>query len=74
MLRRIRADSRICSIPVVVLSTTANEEDVMASYQMGARSFITKPAELDRFFEIMKTLRSYWFDAVALPPVHDRRR
>jgi chemotaxis family two-component system response regulator Rcp1 len=53
--------------PVVVLTTSNASGDVQRSYELGARSHITKPLEIDEFFSAVATLARYWFDTVELP-------
>jgi CheY-like chemotaxis protein len=54
-------------IPVVVLTTSQDERDILKSYQLHANSFITKPVDLVDFFEVIKTLEDFWFTIVKLP-------
>jgi len=68
VLRRIRADSDLRRIPVVVLTTSKQEEDIIRSYNLGCNSFITKPVNLDGFIQTVRQLGSYWFELVTLPP------
>jgi CheY-like chemotaxis protein len=67
-LGELKADPQLRRIPVVVLTTSAVEDDIAFSYDMGANSFITKPTTFRRWVEIMKTLSKYWFEVVELPP------
>jgi DNA-binding response OmpR family regulator len=55
------------AVPVLILSTSKNPRDIVASYRFGASGYICKPLSLDRFVEKMRVLISYWFDAVTLP-------
>ena len=66
-LREIKADPDLRTIPVVVLTTSKAEEDIVRSYTFGASSFITKPVTFDGLVEVMKTLGRYWFHIVDLP-------
>jgi DNA-binding NarL/FixJ family response regulator len=54
-------------IPVVILTTSKTEEDVLRSYDLGANSFISKPVTFDGLVEIVRTLGKYWFSIVELP-------
>lgn len=67
VLRQIRAHPDLRRIPVVVLTTSREEEDVLRSYDLGCNSFITKPMDMDAFIEMLRTLESYWFQLVTLP-------
>jgi CheY-like chemotaxis protein len=67
-LQEIKADPRLRSIPVVVLTTSKAEEDILRSYDLGVNSFIIKPVTFDSLVDITKTLSKYWFEVVELPP------
>ncbi len=67
VLAVVKHDPDLCAIPVVVLTTSNFDKDMQASYQSGANSFITKPIDLDEFFDAMKALQTYWADVVNLP-------
>jgi len=64
---RASADERIRRLPVVVLSHSEVEDDVVRSYDLGANSHIAKPHSLDALFEIVETLGRYWLSVVSLP-------
>ncbi len=66
-LREIKADSELRRIPVVVLTTSKAEEDILRTYDLGANSFIIKPVTFEALVEVMKTLAMYWFEIVELP-------
>ena len=66
-LREIKSDPKLRHIPVVVLTTSRAEEDVVRSYQYGVNSFITKPVTFQGLVEAMKALGRYWFEVVELP-------
>ena len=71
ILRCIREDenSEIRAIPVVVVTSSAAEQDVIKAYEVGANIFITKPTDFDEFARVMSRLESFWFELVtALPP------
>jgi DNA-binding NarL/FixJ family response regulator len=57
------------SIPVVVLTTSKAEEDIVRTYDLGVNSFVSKPVSFDELAAVMRTLACYWFDLVELP--HD---
>jgi len=67
-LAEIKADPSLRQIPIVVLTTSKAEEDILRSYDLGVNSFIVKPVTFDQFIEIMKTITKYWFEVVELPP------
>jgi len=63
----IRKSPTLCSIPVVVLTTSQAEEDIFRAYELGVNSFITKPVTFDALVAKIKTLGCYWFEIVELP-------
>ena len=70
-LAEIKADADLRSIPVVVLTTSKDEEDVFRTYDLGVSSFITKPVTFAGLVEEMKTWQRYWFELVELPDPGD---
>ena len=66
-LHEIKAHPRLCRLPVVVLSTSAAEEDVKRAYGLGGNSYITKPQNLSRLTELMGLVKLYWMETVQLP-------
>ena len=60
VLRRMRADARTRTIPVVVLTSSREEGDLVASYRLGVNSYIVKPLDFDRFFAAVSQLGVYW--------------
>jgi CheY-like chemotaxis protein len=66
-LNEIKADPKLRHIPVVVLTTSRAEEDVVRSYEYGVNSFITKPVTFQGLVDAMKALGRYWFEVVELP-------
>ena len=66
-LEEIKADEALCEIPVVVLTTSNDEQDIRGSYRLGANSFIAKPMTHAGLVEMMRDLASYWFGVVELP-------
>ena len=67
-LKEIKADPGLRRIPVVVLTTSKEEEDVFRTYDLGANSFVSKPVTFEALVEIMKTIGQYWLQIVELPP------
>lgn len=67
-LREIKAHPELRRIPVVVLTTSRTEEDVLRSYDLGASSFISKPVTFDGLVSAMKALGRYYIEIVELPP------
>lgn len=67
-LEEIKTSPELRSIPVVVLTTSKAEEDVLRTYELGVSGYITKPVTLAELSKVMKTLGTYWFEIVELPP------
>jgi CheY-like chemotaxis protein len=68
VLAEIKADPDLKRIPVIVLTTSKAEADILRSYDLHANSFITKPVHLSEFFEVVKGIEDFWFGIVKLPP------
>lgn len=66
-LEEIKSDPNLRSIPVVVLTTSKAEEDIVRSYDLGVNSFITKPVTFEGLVEVVKTIGKYWIEIVELP-------
>ena len=66
-LAEIKADPKLRRIPVVILTTSKAEEDILRSYDLGVNSYITKPVSFQGLAEALKILNMYWFELVQLP-------
>ena len=66
-LKEIKEHPELRRIPIVVLTTSKDQEDIYRTYDLGVSSFITKPVTFEGLVEIMKTLGKYWFEIVSLP-------
>lgn len=66
-LAEIKADAALRSIPVVVLTTSRAEEDILRTYDLGVSSFVCKPVTFDAMVETLSALGRYWFEIVELP-------
>lgn len=66
-LAEIKADESLRRIPIVVLTTSKDEADVLRTYDLGVSSFLTKPVTFDGLLEVMRTWSDYWFEIVGLP-------
>lgn len=71
VLERLKEYPELDHIPVVVLTTSSQEEDILRSYDLGCNSYITKPVNLNRFINVVRELGHYWFELVALPVTCD---
>ena len=67
-LKELKANPEFRRIPIVVLTTSKAEEDILRSYDLGVNSYITKPVTFKSLVEIVKVLGRYWFEVVELPP------
>jgi chemotaxis family two-component system response regulator Rcp1 len=67
VLASIKADERIKHIPVVILTTSKSEEDIVKSYELQASCYVTKPVDLDQFLEVVKSIGDFWLTIVKLP-------
>ena len=67
VLEEIKQDPGLQNIPVVILTTSQAEEDVLRSYQLRANAFVTKPVDLERFLEVVRSIESFWLEIVRLP-------
>lgn len=68
LLEQMRADPNLRRIPVVALTTSKQENDIIRTYDLGANSYIVKPVDMDQFVNAIKVLKDYWFQIVVLPP------
>lgn len=68
VLEELRDIPDLASIPVVVLTTSKSEEDIVRSYKLSANCFVTKPVNFDDFVEVIKRIDEFWFSVVKLPP------
>jgi chemotaxis family two-component system response regulator Rcp1 len=68
VLAEIKADPELRPIPVIVLTTSAADRDVLQSYEAAANSYITKPIDLNDFIAVVRTLEDFWLSIVRLPP------
>lgn len=66
-LREIKADPKLRRLPVVILTTSKAEEDIIRSYDLGVNSFIVKPVTFEALVELIKEIDKYWFQIVELP-------
>jgi CheY-like chemotaxis protein len=67
VLQAIKADQALRRIPVVVLTTSSAEEDILHSYDLHVNCYITKPVDMERFIEVVRAIENFWFNIVQLP-------
>jgi CheY-like chemotaxis protein len=67
LLERIKSDADLCHIPVVVLTTSSAEEDVLRSYKLHANAYVTKPVDVDQFMSAVRQIDEFFVQVVELP-------
>jgi CheY-like chemotaxis protein len=68
VLAEIKADQYMKRIPVVILTTSEAEQDILRSYNHHANAYVTKPVDLDQFMVVVKSIEDFWLEIVKLPP------
>lgn len=68
VLAEVKSDPDLKQIPVVVLTTSADEQDVLKSYNLNANCYLTKPVDIQQFLNVVQLINSFWLAAVRLPP------
>jgi len=68
VLAEIKQDENLKLIPVVILTVSKAEEDIIKTYELHANCFITKPVDMDQFIKVVKSIEDFWFSIVKLPP------
>jgi CheY-like chemotaxis protein len=68
VLEEIKKDEHLCQIPVVVLTTSRADEDILRSYQLHANAYVTKPVDFDRFISVVRQIDEFFVSVVKLPP------
>lgn len=68
VLARVKADPKLRTIPVVVLTTSTNRRDIASSYHAGASSYVPKPLDMNEFVRTIEILKSWWFERIIPPP------
>ena len=66
VLEDIKQDETLRHIPVVIFSTSQSEQDVARGYRLGANAFVTKPVDVERFFQVIQSLEQFWLDTARL--------
>ncbi|MEM7655501.1 MAG: response regulator, partial [Bacteroidota bacterium] len=67
VLQQIKEDPKWKMIPVVVLTTSEADQDILKSYELHANCYITKPVDINQFIEVVKSIENFWFHVVKLP-------
>jgi chemotaxis family two-component system response regulator Rcp1 len=68
VLSAIRADPALAMIPVVILTSSAADEDIVRSYRLNANAYVTKPVDFDEFLRVVRSIEDFWLSVVKLPP------
>jgi CheY-like chemotaxis protein len=68
VLEAVKADPSLRLIPVVVLTSSAAEQDIVRAYDLHANCYVSKPVDLDQFIHVVKSIEDFWFSIVKLPP------
>lgn len=74
VLSEIKEDPKLRRIPIVILTVSKDEEDILKSYDLHANCYITKPVNLDQFMKIVKSIEEFWLTIVKLPPKPTMRK
>jgi len=67
VLHTLKTSPDLCRIPVVVLTTSQQEADILATYDLGCNSYVQKPVDIDQFINVVRKMGNYWFEIVTLP-------
>jgi len=67
VLRALKKSPEFCRIPVVVLTTSEQEADILSTYELGCNSYVQKPVKIEHFTRVVQELGNYWLDVVTLP-------
>jgi CheY-like chemotaxis protein len=68
VLAELKNDPELKTIPIIVLTTSRSDKDILQSYQLNANCFITKPVDFQQFIDVVKTIEKFWLTVVTLPP------
>jgi two-component system, response regulator len=73
VLERVKSDTTLKTIPIIVLTTSSDEKDIQACYALGASTFIQKPVNFEGLAEAIRTMNDYWFGIALLPETHEQK-
>jgi CheY-like chemotaxis protein len=68
VLAEVKKDDELKRIPIVILTISKADEDIVRTYELGANCYITKPVDLEQFNKVVKAIDNFWFEVVTLPP------
>ena len=72
VLQEVKSDPKLKKIPIVVLTTSQAEQDIMTSYEHHANCYITKPVDFGQFIKVVRSVENFWFSIVTLPPANEK--
>ncbi|WP_243684321.1 response regulator [Methanosarcina barkeri] len=67
VLEEVKSDDKLKNIPIVVLTTSKADEDILKSYNLHANAYITKPVDFDQFLDVVRSIENFWLEIVKLP-------
>lgn len=67
VLQTLKKSPELCRVPVVILTTSQQEADILATYDLGCNSYVQKPVDIERFIKVVREMGNYWFEVVTLP-------
>lgn len=70
VLKEIKTDPGLNTIPVVILTTSDQDEDILKAYKLNANCYVRKPVDLEQFIQVVRSIDSFWFGIVTLPPAN----
>ncbi|NEO06427.1 MULTISPECIES: response regulator [unclassified Moorena] len=68
VLAQIKSDPKLSLIPVIILTSSDSDQDILTSYKLNANAYVTKPLELEQFVKVLKSIENFWLSIVKLPP------
>ncbi|HEX2920039.1 MAG TPA: response regulator [Bacteroidales bacterium] len=74
VLAELKADDELMHIPVVIMTISQAEEDILKTYKLHANCYIAKPIDLNEFIKVIKSIEDFWFSIVKLPPKNETRK
>jgi two-component system, chemotaxis family, response regulator Rcp1 len=74
VLAEIKSDEKLMQIPVVIMTISQAEEDILNTYKLHANCYISKPIDLNEFIRVIKSIEEFWFSVVKLPPKNEMKK
>jgi DNA-binding response OmpR family regulator len=73
ILKEIKENSNLKNIPIIILTTSSAEKDILRAYDLHANAYIVKPIDFDEFMKVIGSIEDFWLEAVTLPPKKDQK-